>query len=73
MGCFGSQNKRNDSKKRKIRYEGIEVGGKVHTLECSTPMPDEQEVNTKFAELVVSILDILVISSILLITLFDGK
>ncbi|XP_046849776.1 disheveled-associated activator of morphogenesis 1-like isoform X2 [Xenia sp. Carnegie-2017] len=52
MGCFGSQNKRNDSKKRKIRYEGIEVGGKVHTLECSTPMPDEQEVNTKFAELV---------------------
>lgn len=73
MGCFGSQNKRNDSKKRKIRYEGIEVGGKVHTLECSTPMPDEQEVNTKFAELVVSILDILVVSWILLITLFDGK
>lgn len=55
MGCFGGRSKRNETKKRKIRYEGIEMGGKVHTLECTTPMPEEQELNAMFAELVVRI------------------
>ena len=53
MGCFGGRSKRAETKKRKIRYEGIEMGGKIHTLECTTPMPEEQELNAMFAELVV--------------------
>ncbi len=53
MGCFGGRSKRGEAKKRKIRYEGIEMGGKMHTLECTTPMPEEQELNAMFAELVV--------------------
>ncbi|XP_028398626.1 disheveled-associated activator of morphogenesis 1-like [Dendronephthya gigantea] len=52
MGCFGGRSKNRETKKRKIRYEGIEMGGKVHTLECTTPMPEEQELNAMFAELV---------------------
>lgn len=54
MGCFGGRSKNRDTKKRKIRYEGIEMGGKVHTLQCTTPMPEEQELNAMFAELVVN-------------------
>jgi hypothetical protein len=53
MGCFGGRSKRSEKKKRKIRYEGIEMGGKMLTLECTTPMPEEQELNAMFAELVV--------------------
>lgn len=55
LGCFSGNSKRREPKKRKIRYEGIELGGKgLHRMECSTPMPDENELNAKFAELVVS-------------------
>lgn len=53
MGCFGGRSKRADTKKRKIRYEGVEMGGKLQTLECTTPMPEENELNAMFAELVV--------------------
>ena len=56
MGCFGGRSKRSETKKRKIRYEGIEMGGKIQTLECTTPMPEEQELNAMFAELVVSMI-----------------
>lgn len=56
MGCFGGRSKRRDAKKPKIRYEGIELGGKgLHRMECQTPMPEENELNAMFAELVVSV------------------
>lgn len=53
LGCFSGNSKRREPKKRKIRYDGIEFG-KVHRMECATPMPDENELNARFAELVVS-------------------
>ncbi|XP_032228211.1 disheveled-associated activator of morphogenesis 1-A [Nematostella vectensis] len=47
FGCFGSR-----SDHPEIRY-GINSGGGVHVLrEFSLPMPEENELNSKFAELV---------------------
>ena len=60
MGCFGGRSRRREPKKPKIRYEGIELGGKgLHRMECSTPMPDENELNAMFTELVVSKLQVM--------------
>ena len=49
VGCFGSR-----SNHPEIRY-GIDHSGGMHVLqEFSLPMPEESELNAKFAELVVS-------------------
>ena len=50
FGCFGSR-----SNHPEIIRHGIERGGGIHMLqEYNTPMPEESELNNKFAELVVS-------------------
>lgn len=51
-GCFGS------NEPPEITYHVVENGGIInlqpHPLTPTQPMPDEEELNSKFAELVVS-------------------
>lgn len=56
-GCFGS------NEPPEITYHVVENGGIInlqpHPLTPTQPMPDEEELNSKFAELVVSIIHFL--------------